>query len=78
MIQILKGLIPYVCRPFVDNIGVKDPKTDYSGEEAALGIRRFVLEHIINLNRMPASLKREGWGPVWLRRLTYRLTVARH
>jgi hypothetical protein len=60
VITIPKDLIYYVCRPFVDNIVVKDPKTDYGGEEAALGIRRFVLEHIINLNRTLADLKNAG------------------
>ena len=58
--KILEDLIPDVCRPFLDDVGVKGPKTDYGGEESAPGIRRFVLEHIINLDRTLADLERAG------------------
>jgi len=43
---ILEDICPDVAMPFVDDIGVKGPYTDYDGEEALPGIRRFVLEHI--------------------------------
>jgi Reverse transcriptase (RNA-dependent DNA polymerase) len=58
--KILEELIPHVCCPFVDDIGVKVPRTNYGGEEAAPGIRRFILEHIINLDKVMVNLERAG------------------
>jgi hypothetical protein len=36
--------------PFIDDITSGGPKTDYNGEEALPGIRRYVLEHIQQLD----------------------------
>ena len=46
MSLILEDINPEIVKPFVDDVGVKGPYTDYDGEEALLGIRRFILEHI--------------------------------
>lgn len=39
---------------------VKRPKTKYYNEELAPGIRRYVLEHIKNLDKVLADLERAG------------------
>ena len=44
--------------PFIDNITVGGPKIDYRGEEALLGVRRFVLEYIMQLNDVLTNIKR--------------------
>lgn len=36
---ILKILVPYLRKPFLDNVGVKEPKTTYNNVELASGIR---------------------------------------
>ena len=46
VMTILEDLFPRVAMPFVDNIGVKGPYTDYDNELALLGIRCFVFEHL--------------------------------
>ncbi|EXJ78710.1 hypothetical protein A1O1_09112 [Capronia coronata CBS 617.96] len=46
--------------PFIDDIGVGRAKTDYDGEEVAPGIRRLVLEHIQNLDKVLCDLERAG------------------
>jgi len=43
---ILEDLFPYITMPFLDDIRVKGPYTDYDSEETLLGIQRFVFEHI--------------------------------
>ena len=42
----LADYFPYRGRPFLDNIGVKGPRSEYGGEEVEPGVRRFVLEHL--------------------------------
>jgi hypothetical protein len=46
----LEDLFPKVAMPFLDDIGVKGPFTNYNGELKLLGIRRFIYEHILNLD----------------------------
>jgi RNase H-like domain found in reverse transcriptase len=58
--RILEDLIPDVCRPFLDDIGVKGPRTRYNDEEVAPGIRRFVLEHFQNLDRVLVAVELAG------------------
>jgi hypothetical protein len=43
---IIEDLFPHVAMPFLDDIGVKGPHTDYDGEETLPRVRRFVFEHI--------------------------------
>lgn len=43
--------IPEAARVFLDDIGVKGPKTRYDNKEIFPGIRQFVYEHLINLEK---------------------------
>lgn len=58
--KVLEAQIPKKARPFMDDVGVKGPKTDYDQEEVAPGIRRFVLEHIQNLDEVLCDIERAG------------------
>ena len=60
MTKILEDLIPDICRPFLDNIRVKGPRTRYNNAEAAPGIRRYVLEHIQNLDKVLVAVELAG------------------
>jgi hypothetical protein len=44
--------------PFIDNIRVKGPYTNYSRELKLLRVRRFVFEHLQNLNKALKRIKR--------------------
>jgi methyl coenzyme M reductase subunit C-like uncharacterized protein (methanogenesis marker protein 7) len=44
--------------PFIDNIRVKGPYTDYSKELKLLRVRRFIFEHLQNLNKALKQIKR--------------------
>ena len=48
------------AEPFLDDVGIKGPKTTYNNEELAPGIRRYVVEHIQNLDAVLADLERAG------------------
>ena len=58
--KVLQDRIPDDCWPFIDNIGVKGPTSDYDMEESAPGIRRYVKEHIQSLDRTLERLERAG------------------
>lgn len=58
--KVLEELIPTICRPFLDDIGVKGPRTRYSDQEVAPGIRRFMLEHIQNLDKVLLAIELAG------------------
>ena len=60
IIRILKDHFPHLCWPFIDDIGVKGPRTTYNNEETFPGIRRFILEHIQGLDKVLADLERAG------------------
>lgn len=45
---------------FLANISIKEPKTTYNNQELAPGIRRYVTEHIQNLDAVLADLERAG------------------
>jgi hypothetical protein len=55
---ILEDLFPKVAMPFLDDIGVKGPFTNYNGEFKLPGIRRFVYEHILNLDQTMDRIER--------------------
>ena len=55
--KILKHHILYHALPFLDNITVKGLQTAYNREESLLGVRRYILEHIIELDRVLIDLK---------------------
>jgi len=46
--------------PFLNNISVKKPFTNYRQQKAYLRIRRFILEYILNLDKTLKQLKRSG------------------
>jgi hypothetical protein len=58
--KILQDLVPHCCMPYMDDIAVKGPKTDYAGELLEPGIRRFIGEHIVNIDRVLRNLEMAG------------------
>ena len=60
IMTILEDLFPKVAMPFLDDIGVKGPYTDYGGELKLPGIRRFVFEHLQNLDVTLDRIERAG------------------
>jgi hypothetical protein len=64
---ILQDEIPHVTIPFVDDIPVKGPQTRYETPNGGYetipensGIRRFVWEHLLNVNRIIQRIKHAG------------------
>ena len=60
VMTILEDLFPTVAMPFLDDIGIKGPYTDYDDAEKLPGIRRFVYEHLINLDKTLDRIERAG------------------
>ena len=58
MITILKDLFLAIAMPFIDNIKVKGPYTNYSKELKLFKICRFIFEHLQNLNKALNRIKR--------------------
>jgi len=56
--KILERYILYYALPFLDNILVKGLRITYNGEESLLGVRRYILEYIIWLDRVLRDLER--------------------
>ena len=44
--------------PFIDNITSSGPKTDYNREELIKGVWRYVLEHIVQLDKVLVDIER--------------------
>jgi hypothetical protein len=44
----------------MNDISVKGPKTTYNNEEVISKIRKYILEHIIWINKILTNLKRVG------------------
>lgn len=60
---VLKILAPHLrdrASQFLDDVGIKGPKTTNNNEKLAPGIRRYVVEHIQNLDKALADLERAG------------------
>ncbi|KAF9546814.1 hypothetical protein CPC08DRAFT_648938, partial [Agrocybe pediades] len=64
---LLQDEIPHVTIPFVDDIAVKGPPTRYELDDGSFetiqenpGIRRFVWEHLQNVNRVIQRIKHAG------------------
>ena len=64
---ILQDEVPHVTVPFVDDIPVKGPNSRYQNEDGTYelipenkGIRRFVWEHIQNVNRIIQRMRHAG------------------
>ena len=60
VMTILEDLFPKVAMPFLDDIGVKGPYSDYNNELKLPGIRRFVFEHLQNLDATLDRIERAG------------------
>jgi hypothetical protein len=60
--KILEEHIPHITIPFMDDIGVRGPKDRYNDEEVPglPGVRKFVMEHLRNLDAVLADLERAG------------------
>lgn len=64
---ILKDEIPHVTIPYIDDVGIRGPATRYElpgggyevvkGHDPETGIRRFVWEHMQNVNRVLQHIK---------------------
>ena len=54
----LLNCIPKKARPYLDDVRVKGLQTYYNHKEAVPGIRRFILEHIQNLDKVLERIKR--------------------
>lgn len=50
---ILRVLERAPAQPYLDDVGIDGPKTDYDQEESEMlpGVRRFMLEHIMNVDK---------------------------
>ena len=62
--KILSKEIPEYTIPYIDNVPVKGPASHYILEDSSFemipenpGIRRFVIEHLINVNRIVQHIK---------------------
>ena len=49
--KILKSISPNTARVFLDNIGVKGPKTKYDGTEVSPSLYQYIFKHLINLEK---------------------------
>jgi len=58
VITILKDLFLAVAMPFIDDIRVKGPYTDYSRKLKLPRVRRFIFEHLQNLDKALKQIKR--------------------
>lgn len=59
---VLRDEIPDVCQPFIDDIGIRGPASDYDDERLAdnPNIRRWVFEHAVNVERILFRLEEAG------------------
>jgi hypothetical protein len=60
MAKIFEDLMPKVANPFIDDIIVNGPKTKYGGEMTLPGIRRYILEHLQNLDQALFNVELAG------------------
>ena len=49
-----------ISRAFLDDVGVDSPRTKHNNELAASGVRRYILEHIKNMDRVLCDIERSG------------------
>jgi hypothetical protein len=61
IIRILKNHFPHLYWLFINNIGMKGPRTTYNNKETILGIKKFIFKHIQRLNKILADLERAGY-----------------
>ena len=60
VMRILGKLYPTIAMPYLDDVGVKGPYTTYGDEETLPGIRQYVYEHILNLDKKMDRIERAG------------------
>lgn len=60
MVRILYNLIPSVCRTFLDDICIKGPDTTYGDALIRHGLRRYVVEHIQNIDKVLVNCELAG------------------
>jgi hypothetical protein len=60
VIKILQDHIPYITRPFLDDIPVKGSKSDYGRKLAAPGIHFYILKYIQALDRVLVDIEKAG------------------
>ena len=60
MIRLLYDFILYICKPFIDDIGIKGLDSTYKDIEVGKGIRKYVLEYLINLDKTLLNLELGG------------------
>ena len=60
--KILLDLLPNKARAFLNDISIKGPKTDYNGEKALSSVKRFILEHLINLDAVLVNVELAGYS----------------
>ena len=58
--MILERNIPHDARVYIDDIGVRDPKTKYNETEALPEVRHYILEHLMALDRVLVSIELSG------------------
>jgi len=58
--RILRRLIPEVCRPFVDDICIKGPKSMYQDQLIRDGVRKAVVEHLQNVDAVLVECELAG------------------
>jgi len=52
--------MPHICLPFLNDVAVKGPTSTYNNEEIEPSLRRYVVKHIQNLDKVLCNLKRAG------------------
>ena len=59
--KIVSDWLGTIADVFVDDVGVRGPKTTYGDEISEIpGVRRWVLEHIVNVDKVLADVERAG------------------
>ena len=58
--QILKDLIPDVCRIFLDDFTIKGPNINYNKEEIKYNIYHYMIKYFQNINKVLINCKLVG------------------
>jgi hypothetical protein len=62
VLKILQDHLPHRALPFIDDIGIKGPRSDFGQVEVEElpGVRLFVLLHLQNIDQVLADIERSG------------------
>jgi hypothetical protein len=60
MTRIFYNLIPNVCRVYLDDISIKGPRHDYNGHLVRPGLRRYIVEHLKNIDAVLLNAELAG------------------